>query len=138
MTFGMSAENHFEIGIMGMRLKDTISLWQRFPDSPRIAGEMNKILKEASEHTLELKVRKETLRSGGKFNRGNIVPDYGRIDGEAVVFEIPPKDMKVRGMAKISLRMGSIKGENFLMLDSSVEQTFGFLKPEDIISLNIE
>ncbi len=93
----------------------------------------------ASDGAVEIRVKKQVLAKirPYTFTRKELAMDHGKIEGEALIFEVKPREEREPGDSKLSVRMGTIKGVSFLIFETPADRAFGFVRPEDVISIRV-
>jgi hypothetical protein len=129
----MSREIWKETGKLNQNLEDSLRLWQKMPDSTEYSDKVEDLLKETVMHgNLNLKVKKDVV---GKLRDGSVVitkttaSAHGKENVDGVIFETSD-DLKIR--------VGSIAGKSYLLLDGRIEKTLAFFRPEDVLSLMVQ
>jgi len=115
---------------LNFELSNALFLWQKMPDSREYMAKVNEAIEATQKGGgLIMKVKREVLDRFGI----EIAPiikivafRYAIVNGYSLVFESSPD---------LSMRMGSIRENVYLFLDSRTEKTIGFFRPEDILEL---
>lgn len=127
-----------DTSLLNLEMTDALKLWKKWPDSPIAVNEMKKVLNEVVERGVtEITIRKEAVREPGKFRTRELAMQYGQISGSHIVFEVKPQNSRKVEEGKLNVRVDSQKGMSYLVLETPADKAFGFLRPEDIVSIKI-
>jgi|GEM_PF-6003400 len=125
----MTKEQHTAPWLLQANLDACLASWQRKPDSEDELRFLEVTLDRVfAQGGLIVKLKKEILDIGSPEERALTMKQaetYGSEEGGLLVFE-SSQDLK--------LRVGQIKDKTYLFLDSRVEKTIGFIRPEYIVS----
>jgi hypothetical protein len=116
--------------LLDANLQSALDLWHKAPNDKeyfkKVEWAVNTAIRQG---TLSIKIKKEVVGRMGNDNFSitkTAAERYSKVEGQLVVFETSKE---------IKARVGFIKDEAFLMLDSIHEPTFAFFKPQDIVSM---
>lgn len=133
-------ERNFDTSFENFGLANALHLWKKWPDSDVSTENLSRLLTETlRREPLEIKIRKEVLNGTGpsKFRMRQQALDYGRLDGRYLVFDLKSEGETGNVGRKLKARVDKINGESFLILETPADKPFGFLRPEDVVSIRI-
>lgn len=133
-------ERNFETSVANYELAHALVVWKRWPDSPMGTEGISKLLETNLQRgPVEIKLRGDVLDNSHfhKFRTKKQALELGHVEGRFLVFDINSKDEKINKERRVNARVSQINGESFLVLETQVDKVFGFLKPEDIVSIKI-
>ncbi len=115
---------------LNLNLSNSLKIWQEHSDSEDHAEKISTHLKLGiGQEGVVVKVKLSAIdryKDDGLTITASDARNYGKVEGESVVFE---------SSRELMPRIGFIKGKSYLMFDRAGGPTYAFFRPEDVESI---
>ncbi len=129
--------------LLKANLKAALFLWKQFPDKLQHALQMENGINVGNDEGDEfhLRVNKNILENKNPQSWAISISDaneYGRVDGDWLIFDIPSSKFRAADEKKLSVRMGKVDGKNYLVLTGVSLAPIAWFSPDQISDFNVK
>lgn len=138
----MLHEKWIDDWLLKFNFVSAIKIWQEHPGSEDAFRKAEYWVKTTRDMgcPIELGVKKEVLDYKTVREPSILKTEaerLGRQTHDRIIFEITPPGIDSKDGSKMSLRLGKVRGQPFLVLEN-MQKPVGFFRPEEILSLQIK